>query len=84
MRDMSPPSCRARSSIRSTIGTTELEYQSWLGDACAIDLFKELGELPNAQVPYLAVLITLVPSSNSQQAPTMTGWDITYSCPFNQ
>ncbi len=54
------------------------------GSSCAIDLFSELGGLPDAQVPYLAVLITLVPSSDLLEAPTVNSWDITYSCPFNQ
>jgi hypothetical protein len=67
-----------------TITRTSTQASCPTGSTCAIDLFTQLGGLPDAQVPYLAVLITLVPSSNSQQAPTMNSWDITYSCPDNQ
>ena len=54
-----------------------------LNSTCAINLYEELGGLPDAQLKYLAVLITLVPSSDNQ-GPSITNWDITYSCPFNQ
>ncbi len=52
-------------------------------DPCAVSIYDALGQLPNAQLQYLAVLITLVPSSDNQ-GPQVNNWDITYSCPFNQ
>jgi hypothetical protein len=55
-----------------------------IGSGCEINLFDELGGLPDAQVPFLAVLLTLVPSSDGLEAPAVDGWEIRYSCPDNQ
>jgi hypothetical protein len=59
-----------------------------LSDGCPIespcDIYDALNGLPDAQLKYLALKITLVPSDDALEAPTLTGWHITYSCPYNQ
>ena len=48
---------------------------------CPKDLYAALGGLPAADNPTLNLQVTLTPSPDSQVAPTLNTWQITYSCP---
>jgi hypothetical protein len=49
---------------------------------CPVDLFVELGGLPTAGQPFLELRATLNPSSGvPSAAPSIHGWEVTYSCP---
>jgi hypothetical protein len=54
-----------------------------INSSCMIDVFDVLGGLPDARLPYLGLLISVVPSSD-HQPPILDDWDLRYSCPFNQ
>jgi hypothetical protein len=54
-----------------------------LNSSCMVDVFEALGGLPDARLPYLGILITVIPSTDNQ-APSLNDWDLRYSCPFNQ
>ncbi len=47
---------------------------------CPVDLYSKLGKF-NAINQYLELQITLNPTSDGSQAPTVNNWQITYSCP---
>jgi hypothetical protein len=51
---------------------------------CALDIFTALGELPDAQLPYLAIAVVINPAPGGSSAPTVESFNVTYSCPFNQ
>jgi hypothetical protein len=64
---------------------TDTQLCTMTGPAgCPIDLFTELGGLPDARNNFLELEMTLNPSSNMQLAPTVHSWEITYSCPFSE
>jgi hypothetical protein len=67
------------------LGTsTSGDEDCFVGSGCELDLFAALGGLPAARLEHLAILITLVPSSDETAAPTVHDWNVSYSCPFNQ
>jgi hypothetical protein len=51
-----------------------------LATSCAVDLYKRLGNLPDALNPVLDLTITLNPTPDKQAAPTVLTWNLTYSC----
>jgi len=48
---------------------------------CPKDLYSALGGPPGANNEDLTLQVTLTPSPDSQVAPTLNSWQITYSCP---
>ena len=48
---------------------------------CPVDLFSALGGLPAARRLYLEVQMTLQPTSDANQTPSVNNWQVTYSCP---
>jgi hypothetical protein len=51
---------------------------------CPKDLYSALGGLPGATNQDLTLQVTLTPSPDSQLAPTLNSWQITYSCPASE
>ncbi len=49
--------------------------------ACQVDLFNELGGLPDARRDWLEVTMELNPSMDGTIAPAVNDWQITFSCP---
>lgn len=49
-----------------------------------IDLFNKLGGPPNARYDYLQLSMDFTPSTLKTTTPTLTDWQITYSCPADQ
>lgn len=49
--------------------------------ACQIDLYTELGGLPDARRDWLEVIMELNPSMDGTLAPAVNNWQITFSCP---
>ena len=47
---------------------------------CPVDLYDKLG-LPDAMMPVLELSVTMSPSTNAMAAPSLSDWNITYSCP---
>ncbi len=47
---------------------------------CPIDMYNTLG-LPAARLPVLELQVMLNPSTNAMASPSLSDWDITYSCP---
>ena len=77
--------------LSSTLGTAhaapiDTQACTMTGPApeCPVDLYADLGGLPNARHDYLELTMTLNPSSDGQLAPTINNWEITYSCPFSE
>lgn len=52
--------------------------------SCALDVYTALGGLPDAQLQYLAVAVVITPTGDGSAAPTVSSFNVTYSCPFNQ
>ncbi|MBK9265858.1 MAG: VWA domain-containing protein [Polyangiaceae bacterium] len=48
---------------------------------CPINLFNELGGLPDARNNHLELMLTLYPATTKASAAIVNNWDITYSCP---
>jgi hypothetical protein len=46
---------------------------------CPVNLYDEL-QLPYAKLPVLELIITLNPTSQELAGPTLTDWELTYSC----
>jgi hypothetical protein len=47
---------------------------------CPVDLYPKLGQY-DANNPYLELSVTLNPTSDQSQSPTVNNWQLTYSCP---
>lgn len=47
---------------------------------CPVNLFQQLGGIPEATTEYLEVVATFNPSSNQAASPQLNNWQITYSC----
>lgn len=47
---------------------------------CPVDLYPKLGQF-DAVNPYLELQITLTPTSDGSQSPTVNNWQLAYSCP---
>jgi hypothetical protein len=50
------------------------------GPSCPVDFFTKLGGAPDANQPWLELLITLTPTSSGALTPTVENWQVTYSC----
>lgn len=48
---------------------------------CPVDLYTVLGGTPAAHHPNLKLTVTLNPSQDAQSAPSLSSWQVTYSCP---
>jgi hypothetical protein len=48
---------------------------------CPVDLYTALGGLPEARNRYLELQITIQPTSDTNQTPSVNNWQVTYSCP---
>jgi hypothetical protein len=56
-----------------------------LGDAgCPKDLYAALGGSPAAARPVLEIVMTLDPTSDASQGPSVLDWSVTYSCPASE
>jgi hypothetical protein len=53
------------------------------GGGCPVDLQAVLGSAAGQQ-PVLELVVTLEPTSDNQQGPTLTSWEISYSCVDSQ
>ncbi|EYF07737.1 Hypothetical protein CAP_8238 [Chondromyces apiculatus DSM 436] len=51
---------------------------------CPVDLYTQLGELPDARKDILELTMALNPSGDLLTAPTVHSWEITYSCPYSE
>jgi hypothetical protein len=51
---------------------------------CPIDLYAKLGGKPAAERTFLELQITMNPTSDALDGPTVNGWEISYSCRPNQ
>ncbi len=48
---------------------------------CPMDLYALLGGVPQAMYPFIEIEATLNPTSDGEQMPRITDWELTFSCP---
>ncbi len=48
---------------------------------CPVDLYTALGGIPEARNRYLELQISIQPTSDTNQTPSVNNWQVTYSCP---
>lgn len=51
---------------------------------CPVDLYSVLGGSPAAHHPFVQVEVQLNPTSDGSLPSTIQGWQLSYSCPFDQ
>lgn len=45
-----------------------------------LDIYRALGEAPNAHRPFVEIRVTLTPDSSATMLPELDKWSLAYSC----